>query len=85
MDGASIQSVTTKIQVSFLTQLPERKDTAQGIPHEANVDFRRVTEFNGCDRRIMRMDQHCKTNLNDRVKRRKHVQNNIPKHASCLQ
>ena len=30
MDGVSIHPVTTKIQESFLTQLPERKETAQG-------------------------------------------------------
>jgi hypothetical protein len=43
--------VTTKIQVSFLTQLPERKETAQEFHHEANGDFKTVTEFNGCDSR----------------------------------
>ena len=41
--------VTTKIQVSFLTQLPERKETSQGFNHEANADFKTVTEFNGYD------------------------------------
>ena len=35
MDGVSIHTVTTKIQVSFLTELPDRKETA----HEANGDF----------------------------------------------
>ena len=31
-----------------------------GIFHEANGDFKTVTEFNGCDRRKLRMDQqHC--------------------------
>ena len=60
LDGVSIHPVTTKIQVSFLTQLPERKETAQGFHHEANGDFKTVTEFNGCDRRKLRMDQqHC--------------------------
>ena len=34
--------VTTNIQVSFLTQLPERKETAQGFHHEANGDFKTV-------------------------------------------
>ena len=38
LDGASIHPVTTKIQVSFLTQLPERMETAQGFHHEANGD-----------------------------------------------
>jgi hypothetical protein len=28
--------VTTKIQVSFLTQLLERKETAQGFHHDSN-------------------------------------------------
>ena len=31
LDGVSICPVTTKIQVSFLTQLPEKKETAQGL------------------------------------------------------
>jgi hypothetical protein len=31
--------------------LPERKETAQGFYHEANGDFKTVTEFNGCDKR----------------------------------
>ena len=31
LDGASIQLVTTKIQASFLTQLPERKETSKGF------------------------------------------------------
>ena len=35
LDGVSIHPVTTKIQESFLTQLPERKETAQGFHHEA--------------------------------------------------
>jgi hypothetical protein len=45
LDGVSIHPVTTKIQVSFLTQLPERKETTQGFHH----DFKTVPEFNGCD------------------------------------
>uniref|UniRef100_A0A674ASY3 OCA2 melanosomal transmembrane protein n=1 Tax=Salmo trutta TaxID=8032 RepID=A0A674ASY3_SALTR len=45
---------------SFPTQLPERKETPQGFHHEANGDFKTVTEFNGCGRRKLRMDQqHC--------------------------
>ena len=67
LDGVSIHPVTTNIQLSFLTQLPERKETAQGFHHEANGDFNTVTELNntvtelnGCDRRKLRMDpQHC--------------------------
>ena len=43
LDGVSIHPVTTKIQVSFLTQLPERKETAQGFQHEANGDFKTIT------------------------------------------
>ena len=50
LDGVSIHPVTTKIQISFLTQLPERKETAQGF-------IKTVTEFNDCDRRKLRMDQ----------------------------
>ena len=62
MDGVSIHSITTKIQASFLTQLPDRKETAQGFHHEANDDFKTVTEFDGWDRRLdqLRMNQqHC--------------------------
>ena len=60
LDGVSIHPVTTKIQVSFLTQLPESKETAQGFHNDANGDFRTITEFNGCDIRKLRMDQqHC--------------------------
>ena len=44
LDGVSIHPVTTNTQASFLTQLPERKETAQGFHHEANGDFK--TEFN---------------------------------------
>ena len=47
LDGT--HPVTTKIQASFLTQLPERKETAQGFHHEANGGFKIVTEFNGCE------------------------------------
>jgi hypothetical protein len=40
--------------------LSERKETAQGFHHEANGDFKTVREFNGCDRRKLRMDhQRC--------------------------
>ena len=60
LGGVSIHPVTTKIQVSFLTQLLERKETAQGFHHEANGDFKTITAFNHCDRRKLRMDQqHC--------------------------
>ena len=60
MDGVSIYPVTTKIQACFLTQLSERKETAQGFHHEANGDFKTVTELNGCERRKLRLDQqHC--------------------------
>ena len=41
-DGVSIHPVTTKIQASFLTQLPERKENAQGFHHEATGDFKTV-------------------------------------------
>jgi hypothetical protein len=53
----SVDPVTTKIQGCFLTQLPERKETAQGFHHEANGEFKTVTEFNGCDKRKLRMNQ----------------------------
>ena len=60
LDGVSIHPVTTKMRASFLTQLPKRKEITQGFSHKANVDFKTVTEFNGCDRRKVRMDQqHC--------------------------
>ena len=58
MDVVSTHPVTTHIKGSFLTQLPERKETAWGFYHEANGDFKTVTEFNGCDRRKLRIDQH---------------------------
>ena len=49
-----------KIQAYFLTQLPERKETTQGFHHEANGDFKTDKEFNGSDRKQLRMDQqHC--------------------------
>ena len=43
LDGVSIHPVTSKIQASSLTQLPERKKTTQRFHHEANGDFKRVT------------------------------------------
>jgi hypothetical protein len=59
-DGVSIHPVSTKRLTAFLTQLPERKETAQEFHHDANCDFKTVTEYNGCDRRKLRMDQqHC--------------------------
>ena len=42
-DGVSIHPVITMIML--LTQLPERKETAQGFHYEANGDFKTVTEF----------------------------------------
>ena len=57
LGGISIHPFTTNIQASFLTQLPERKETNQGFHHDANGDFKTVTEFTGCDRRKLRMDQ----------------------------
>jgi hypothetical protein len=39
LDGASIHPVTKNIQASFLTQLPERKETTQGFHHVANGDL----------------------------------------------
>jgi hypothetical protein len=57
MNGVSLHQ---KGSCVLLTQLPERKETAQGFHHEANGDFITFTEFNGCDRRKLRMDQqHC--------------------------
>ena len=50
LDGVSIHPVTTKIQTSLI-ELPERNETTQGFHHEANGDFKTVTEFNGCDRK----------------------------------
>jgi hypothetical protein len=44
LDGVSIHPVTTTIQASFLTQLPERKETTK-----ANGDFKTVTQLNSCD------------------------------------
>jgi hypothetical protein len=86
--GISIHPVTTKIQASFLTQLPERKETAQGFHHEASGDFKTVAELNGCDRRKLMMDhQHCSysTILTYLSEKRKPLENKtIPKHASCL-
>jgi hypothetical protein len=56
LDGVSIHPVTTKIQASILTQLLERKETAQGFHNEANGVFKTVTEFNGRDRKNLNMD-----------------------------
>ena len=56
MDGVSIHPVNIKIQAYFLTQLPERKETAQRFHHEAAGDFKTLTEFSGCGRRKLRMD-----------------------------
>ena len=56
LDGVSTYPVTTKIQAYFLTQLSERKETAQEFHHEANGDFKTVTAFNGCERRKLRMN-----------------------------
>ena len=39
LDGVLIHS---KIQASFPSQLPEKKETAQGFHHEANGDFKTV-------------------------------------------
>ena len=58
LNGLSIHPVTTKIQASLLTQLPKRKETAQEFQHAPIGGFK--TEFNGCDRRTLGMDQqHC--------------------------
>ena len=57
LDDVSTHPVSTKTQASFLSQLPERKDTALGFHHEDNGYFKTATEFNGCDRRKLRMDQ----------------------------
>jgi hypothetical protein len=46
-----------QIQVSFLTQLLERTEITQELHHEANGEFKTSTEFNGCDRRKLWMDQ----------------------------
>ena len=55
LDGVSIYSVTTNINPSCITHLPERKETTQGFHHETNSDFiKTVTKFNGCDRRKLR-------------------------------
>ena len=43
LDGVSIHPVSTNIQTSILTQLPERQETALGFHHEANGDFKTVT------------------------------------------
>ena len=39
LDGVSTHPATTKIQASFLTLLPERKETTRGFHHEGNGDF----------------------------------------------
>ena len=51
--------ITTKIQAFFLSRLLERKETTQAFHHEVNGGFKTVTELNGCDRRKLRIDQHC--------------------------
>ena len=59
MDGASRHPVTTMIQASFLTQLPERKETTQGFHHDANGD--KQFDWN---KRKLRMDQELLHNTN---------------------
>jgi hypothetical protein len=60
LDGVSIHPVITKMQALFLTELPERQETALKFHNEANGDFKTVAEFIGCDRRKLKMDQqHC--------------------------
>ena len=88
VDGVSIHPVTTKVQSSFLTQLSERKETAQEFHYEANGDFKTVrwlwqekTEDGSTTLQLLH-----NINLNDSLKRRKPVQNkNIPKNASFFQ
>ena len=77
MDGVSIHPVTTKIYASFLTQLPERNETVQGFHHEANGDYKTITSLMAVKGENWMDQQHCSynTNLIDRVKRRKTVQN----------
>jgi hypothetical protein len=62
LDGVSIHPVTTNIWTSFLTNsVAGEEGNCSGIStHEANGDFKTVTELNGCDRRKLRMaQQHC--------------------------
>jgi hypothetical protein len=47
LDGVSKHPIITRIKASFLTQLLERRETAQRFHHEANGDFKTVIEFNG--------------------------------------
>jgi hypothetical protein len=42
LDGVSIHPVTTNIQASILTQLPERRETGQRFHHEANGNSQRL-------------------------------------------
>ena len=42
LDGVSIHPVTTEIQVSCLTQFPERKKTDLGFHHETNSDLKQL-------------------------------------------
>ena len=57
LDGVSVHPVSKKMQASLLIQLPERKETAQGFHHEANGNFKPVTELNRCNKKKLRMDQ----------------------------
>jgi hypothetical protein len=74
LDGVSIHPVTTKIHVSFLTQLPDRKDIAQGFHHKANGDFKIVTELSLCHN----------TNLIDSVKERSLYRRKIFQNMHCV-
>ena len=49
LDGVSIHPVTTKIQASFLTQLPERNETAQGFTMRPMLTLMAVIEENWID------------------------------------
>jgi hypothetical protein len=57
LDGVSIHPVTTKTQTSFPTQLPERKETAQGFHHEANGDIKTVQNIMAVIGEKLGMDQ----------------------------
>jgi hypothetical protein len=55
LDGVSIYPVTTKIQISILSCWRGRKPLRDFTTRPG--DFKTVAEFNGCDRRKLRMDQ----------------------------
>ena len=81
LDCVSIHPVITKIQASFLTQLPERKENAQGFQHEANCNALGVvgakSGAGSREYRVALLIAH-KANISHPTKHRVHNKTNAP-------